>query len=147
MPRDYDLKTSRNTMTVSISTGLPRDSSKILFENHFSHGFDFLFQKDQLEKPLSNRNIYKLKNRKSSLNELSFLFLYFKNNFSRPPPPPRVPEKPRRQKKVRALYDFQARSADELSFRADQELVLLDKTGKKIFSFINALIIEKIFPR
>lgn len=39
--------------------------------------------------------------------------------------------KPTRQKKLQALYDFEARSADELSFVSGQELLLIDKTGSK----------------
>ena len=41
--------------------------------------------------------------------------------------------KPSKQKKLRALYDFQARSADELSFQVDNELLLIDNSGMNQF--------------
>ncbi|CAF3307815.1 unnamed protein product [Rotaria sp. Silwood2] len=55
------------------------------------------------------------------------------SNSSRKPPakPPRPSAaKPTKQKKLRALYDFQARSADELSFVADNELLLIDSSDE-----------------
>ncbi len=42
--------------------------------------------------------------------------------------------KPTKLKKLRALYDFQARSADELSFSVDNELVLTDDSGMKKYT-------------
>ncbi len=59
--------------------------------------------------------------------------LYLSSNSNRKPPdkPPRpLAAKPTKQKKLRALYDFQARSADELSFQTDNELLLIDNSGK-----------------
>jgi hypothetical protein len=62
----------------------------------------------------------------------SSIHLYLFSNTSRKPPakPPRPSAaKPTKQKKLRALYDFQARSADELSFVVDNELLLIDDSG------------------
>jgi len=64
------------------------------------------------------------------------LYIYFSRNATRRPPdkPPRpLAAKPSRQKKLRALYDFQARSADELSFQTDDELLLIDNSGMNLF--------------
>jgi hypothetical protein len=61
-----------------------------------------------------------------------YMFMSSCSNASRKPPakPPRPSAaKPTKQKKLRALYDFQARSADELSFVADNELILIDNNG------------------
>ncbi|CAF1276942.1 unnamed protein product [Rotaria sordida] len=99
MPRDYDVKINRNTMTVMVSSGLPKQSRP---------------NQTNAEKPRG---------------------LQFKstNNSSRKPPtkPPRpLAAKPTKQKKLRALYDFQARSADELSFATDNELLLIDNSDE-----------------
>jgi hypothetical protein len=62
--------------------------------------------------------------------------IYLSSNSSRKPPakPPRpLAAKPTQQKKLRAIYDFQARSADELSFHADNELLLIDNSGMNSF--------------
>lgn len=57
----------------------------------------------------------------------------YRNSSRKPPvkPPRPTVAKPTKQKKLRALYDFQARSADELSFFVDNELLLIDNSGKK----------------
>ncbi|CAF1255168.1 unnamed protein product [Rotaria sp. Silwood1] len=100
MPRDYDVKINRNTMTVMISSGLSKQSRP---------------NQTNAEKPRG---------------------LQFKSttsNTSRKPPvkPPRpAAAKPMKQKKLRALYDFQARSADELSFFADNELILIENSDE-----------------
>jgi len=100
LPRDYEVKTARNAMTVMISSGLPKTSKP---------------NQNNAEKPRG---------------------LQFKpstGNATRKPPakPPRpAAAKPTKQKKLQALYDFQARSADELSFRAGDELLLVDNSDE-----------------
>lgn len=100
MPRDYEMKANRSTMTVMISSGLPKNSRP---------------NQNQAEKPRG---------------------LQFKpsaGNASRKPPakPPRpAAAKPTKQKKLHALYDFQARSADELSFQVGNELLLVDNSDE-----------------
>lgn len=59
----------------------------------------------------------------------------FSNTRKPPAKPPRpMAAKPTKQKKLRALYDFQARSADELSFGVDNELFLIDDSGMKKYT-------------
>ncbi|CAF3882767.1 unnamed protein product [Rotaria sordida] len=100
MPRDYDVKINRNTMTVMVSSGLPKQSRP---------------NQTNAEKPRGLQ------------------FKSTNNSSSRKPPtkPPRpLAAKPTKQKKLRALYDFQARSADELSFATDNELLLIDNSDE-----------------
>ncbi|UJR31428.1 hypothetical protein I4U23_018921 [Adineta vaga] len=98
MPRDYEMKITRNAMTVMISSGLTKQSRP---------------NQSNAEKPSG---------------------LQFKpqNNAPRKPPmkPPRPSAAKPNKKKLRALYDFQARSADELSFVADNELILVDDSDE-----------------
>ncbi|CAF1329366.1 unnamed protein product [Adineta steineri] len=101
MPRDYEVKINRSSMTVMISNGLSKESRP---------------NKSNAEKP--SRVQIKPQT----------------NNSSRKPPakPPRpIAAKPsKQQKKLRALYDFEARSADELTFQADNELFLIDNSDE-----------------
>lgn len=55
----------------------------------------------------------------------------FRNATRKPPekPPRPLAAKPSKQKQLRALYDFEARSADELSFHTDDILLLIDNNG------------------
>jgi myosin-1 len=100
MPRDYEIKLNRSTMTVTISSGLSKKSRPNQANAEKPRGLQF--------KP---QNAYTTR---------------------KPPdkPPRPLAAKPSKQKKLRALYDFEARSADELSFRTDNELLLIDNSDE-----------------
>lgn len=81
---------------------------------------------------------YKLNNKIRAFDRFIYnnlnVFCFFKSRNApgrAPAKPPRpLAAKPTKQKKLRALYDFQARSADELSFQTDNELLLIDNSGR-----------------
>lgn len=100
MPRDYEVKVNRNAMTILISSGLSKQSRP---------------NQNNVEKP--NGIQFKPQN----------------TNATRKPPakPPRpLAAKPSKQRKLRAMYDFEARSADELSFQTDDILLLIDNSDE-----------------
>ncbi|CAF5222718.1 unnamed protein product, partial [Rotaria magnacalcarata] len=98
MPRDYDVKVKSNTMTVTISSGLSKQSRPNQVNAEKPRGLQLKVQNSASSRKVSHK------------------------------PPPPIGPKPKKQKKIRALYDFQARSADELTFSAEDELLLIDNS-------------------
>ncbi|CAF1462122.1 unnamed protein product [Didymodactylos carnosus] len=103
MPRNYDVKINGKTMTVMVSSGLPKNSRPNQANAERPQGLQFKSQNNLT------------KNGKSA---------------SCPPikPPRPLASKQPKQKRLLTLYDFTARSADELSFPADVELLLVDNS-------------------
>ncbi|CAF3756697.1 unnamed protein product [Rotaria magnacalcarata] len=100
MPRDYDVKVKSNTMTVTISSGLSKQSRPNQVNAEKPRGLQLKVQNSASSRKVSHK------------------------------PPPPIGPKPKKQKKIRALYDFQARSADELTFSAEDELLLIDNSDE-----------------
>jgi hypothetical protein len=58
MPRDYEVKVNRSTMTVTISSGLSKKSSKI--SSRFYYHLMIFFLQDQIKLMLKNHVDYNL---------------------------------------------------------------------------------------